>query len=231
MNLRLRNHNPRPRRVLNSEFRLPSFPAQPPNRSRQVLPSQRLHILDLERLHVQLIHPQHRHGVDHVESEREGVHEVGALLQVADVGGVSSCLELNPARLEIHPDIDLHLLVDRSVDFEPRFLQRSVPVRRDVDFAELDLSVGDFVRLQRPEVRFLRELDRRLPRRSCCGFDVHGDGSGGGGGGGGGSAAFGRWILHYTDCVWVTMVKTLAQLSVEIARVLDSGGGDCERNK
>lgn len=83
--------------------------------------------------------------------------EVGAFLEVADIRGVGSGLQLDFSALEIHSDVDFHLIIDGRVDFHPGFLQRGVPVRWDRDFAELDLAGGDFVSLQGLEIGFYRE--------------------------------------------------------------------------
>ncbi|KAL6512902.1 hypothetical protein OROHE_019692 [Orobanche hederae] len=180
MHLRMLNHNPRPRQVPNREFQLPPVPAKPPDRSRQVVPSQ--HLPHLKRLDAQPIHPKHCHDVYGIKSEHEGVHAVGAPLQPARIGGARSGTELDPERLEIHPNVDSHIIADRSADLEPRLFQRGIAVRWHGDFTEaLDLFAGDFVSLELPEVRFLREQNQRILRRSRWGFDILGDGSGAGG--------------------------------------------------
>lgn len=83
--------------------------------------------------------------------------EVGAFLEVADIRGVWSGLQLDFSALEIHSDVDFHLIIDWRVDFHPGFLERSVAVRWDGDFAELDLARGDFVSFQGLEIGFYRE--------------------------------------------------------------------------
>lgn len=122
------------------------------------------------------------------------MRKVGTFLEVTDVGGVGSGLQLDPPGFEVHPDVDFHLFVNRSVDFKPCLLQGSVSVWWNRDFAELDLAVGDFVRLKGPEVGLLGELNGRLARRIGGGFDVHRGRSGVGADGGG---AF--HVTHFAD--------------------------------
>ena len=67
------------------------------NRARQMIPLQRLDVLDLERVEVEVVHAEERDRVLDVEAEGEGLDEVGALLDGADVfcvfGGLWSGVE------------------------------------------------------------------------------------------------------------------------------------------
>ncbi|KAI3451239.1 hypothetical protein Pfo_007904 [Paulownia fortunei] len=135
MNLRVGDHNPRPRRILDRELRFPSLPTQPPNGQGQMLPSQRLDILNLKRLDVKLVQSEHSDGIRYVEAEHERVHKVRTLLQIADVGGVGTGFELDPAGFEVHPDVYFHF-----------FVNWSVAVWGDGNFAGLGFPIRDFVR-------------------------------------------------------------------------------------
>ena len=50
-----------------------------------MIPLPRLYVLDLERCEVEVVHAEERDGVLDVEAEGEGLDEVGALLDRADV--------------------------------------------------------------------------------------------------------------------------------------------------
>ena len=87
--------------------------------SGQVVARQRLDVLDLERLDIQVVEPQQGNGVLDIEAQRKGAHKVLALLQGACVGSVLARTELYALVLEVHPNLQLEVLDQGRVDFWP----------------------------------------------------------------------------------------------------------------
>lgn len=81
--------------VLDGELGLSPFAGEPADGPLLVLAAQRLHVLDLEGLDVEVVQAEEGDRVCHVEAEHEGVHEVSALLQVAHLRRVPSGLQFD----------------------------------------------------------------------------------------------------------------------------------------
>ena len=79
------------------------------------------------RLDVEVVQPQQRDGVLDLETQKEGLHKVGGLLQGAHVLRVRLRLDLHLARLQIHPHVQLHVLRHRLEQLQPVVFQRRKP--------------------------------------------------------------------------------------------------------
>ncbi len=110
MHLAIRQHHPRPRRILNRKLGLPILPRYPPDRPPQMLSLQRLDVLDLEGLDVEVIQPQEGDGIVDVEAQREGFEEVFALLEGVWAGGVAGGAELDGAGFGVHAHLEVEVL-------------------------------------------------------------------------------------------------------------------------
>ena len=123
MHLALRQHDPRPRRVLDCKLGLAVLPRDPPDRARQVVPVQaRLDVADRERLDVQVVQAQQRDGVVDVEAEAEGAQEVFALLERGGAvggggGGVARGAQFDGFGGEVHAHLELEMFHQGWVDF------------------------------------------------------------------------------------------------------------------
>ena len=135
MHPRIRQHNPRPARILNRKLGLPVLARNAPHRATQVLPVQLLHVLDLERLDVQVVEAEQGDGVVEVEAEGVGGEEVGALLDGVGVGGELGGAQFDRLLGDVHAHLELEVLDERRVDSGPVVLERCHAVRRDADFA------------------------------------------------------------------------------------------------
>lgn len=93
---------------------------------------------NLERLNVEIIHPEQGDSVVDVEAQGKGTHEVGALLDRAVICGDLGGAQLDALALHVHAALELEVLDQRRVDLGPRGLERRHAVGRDGDLAVLD---------------------------------------------------------------------------------------------
>ena len=91
MYLAVRQHDPRPARILNREAGLAVVARDPADRAREVLAVQRLHVADLKGLDVEIVEPEEGDGVVDVEAEAYRAEEVVALLEGFGGGVVGCC--------------------------------------------------------------------------------------------------------------------------------------------
>jgi hypothetical protein len=142
MHLTIRQHHPRARRILNRELGLPVLSRDPADRPPQMLALQRLDVLDLERLDVEVVEPEQGDGIVDVEAQREGPQEVFAFLEGVGAGGVARGAKLDGAGFRVHPYLQVEVLDQRGVDLRPGVLEGCHAVRWDGDFAGLDSVDG-----------------------------------------------------------------------------------------
>lgn len=81
MHLAIRQHHSGTTCILNGEFRLAVFPGYSSYGAAEMVAGQRLDVLDLKGLDVQVVESQEGDGVVGVEAEGEGAQEVFATLE------------------------------------------------------------------------------------------------------------------------------------------------------
>ena len=149
VNFCLRDHDPRPRRILNGELRLAFLTADTTDTARQVIAMQCLDILDLEGLEVEVIQTQHGHAILQVKAEHEALEEVGSLLDGSDVLRCRSRPQLHHLTLGVHSDLELHMF--------NQCLQNTVPVLSE--WCEAVPGDGDFSILATSGLGEITDLD------------------------------------------------------------------------
>lgn len=143
MHLAIRQHHPRPGRILNRKLGLPILPRDAANRPPQMLALKRLDVFDLEAFDIELIQPQEGDGIVDVEAEAEGPEEVFAFLERVGCGWVvARGAELDGAGFGVHAHLEVEVFDQGRVDFGPGVFEGGHAVGGDGDFAVLDSSCG-----------------------------------------------------------------------------------------
>ena len=134
MDPRVRQHNPRPRRVLDREFGLAVFPREAADAAREVLsPQSHPDVFHLETFDVEIVESKQGHGILQIKAQHESMHEISGPLQAPCVFRGSRRPELDALRLEVHPHVQGQVARDGPVEVEPGLLERREAVLRDRD--------------------------------------------------------------------------------------------------
>ena len=112
------------------------------NSSAEMFALQRLDILDLKSLDVQIIQTQQSNSIIQIETQAESMDEICALLQSSSIIGEPACAQLDILVLGVDSALQLEVLDQRRVHLGPCVLQGSPAVRRYGDFAGFGADVG-----------------------------------------------------------------------------------------
>ena len=84
-----------------------------------MIPAERLHVFDLERLDVQVVEPQQGNGIVDIEAIHESLEEVDTALDSLGVGGVLAGAHFNGFALNVHAQLELKVFDEGRVDARP----------------------------------------------------------------------------------------------------------------
>lgn len=146
-NLAISKHDPRPTGILNRKLGLSVLTGDTADGAAEMFAGERLDVLDLEGLDVELGDPDQGHGVVDVEAHGEGVDEVDAGLEAGGRLGVLGGAELDAFGFGVHADLELEVLHQGDVDLGPGGLEGGHAVRGDGDFADVGFADGVLVLL------------------------------------------------------------------------------------
>src|SRR3989338_908096 len=134
VNVSIRNHNTSSSHILNRKLRLTMRSTQTTNRTTQMISTQTsTNILHLERIKINIIHTKKGKRILDFETINDGTDEIFSLLKKTRIGRVFAGTDLDAFVFEIHADLELALLDDGSVDFDPDFAKRRKSVMRNFD--------------------------------------------------------------------------------------------------
>jgi hypothetical protein len=142
VDLRVSQHHTSPAGVLNGKLGLSILASNTTNCTAKMLSIERLHILNLKSLDIQVIQSEKSNRIVDIEAEGESADKVCALLESANVRGELGGSEFYGAALDVHSDLELEVLDDRRADFGPVGFEGGHAVRRNGHLASLDAISG-----------------------------------------------------------------------------------------
>lgn len=135
VNLLVCQHHSSLCRILDGKLCLSVFTGDTADRASKMLSLQRLHVLDLKALDIQIVEPQQRDRIVDIEAEGKGADKVGALLQRSRVDRLLRRPHLDGLVFGVHAHLEEKVFHKWRVDLGPAVLERSEAVGRDGDFA------------------------------------------------------------------------------------------------
>jgi hypothetical protein len=142
VDLLVRQHHTGPAGVLNGKLGLSILASNTTNRTAKMLSVERLHILNLESLDIQVVQSEKSNRIVDIEAVGESTDKVRALLESTNVRGELGGSEFDGPALDVHADLKLEVLDDGRADFGPVGLEGCHAVRRNGHLASLDAISG-----------------------------------------------------------------------------------------
>ena len=137
VDLRVGQHDPGLRHVLDGVLRFAVLAGDSTDRSGQMCTFQRFNVVDLERLQEQLVQPKQCERIVDGEAEHERLHEVGRLLNRVERGGLLAFLDLDRSGLRVEADLQFEVFDDRREQLHPVRPQRRQSMERHEHLANV----------------------------------------------------------------------------------------------